>query len=322
MPTKIDIISGFLGAGKTTLIQKLLAESFSGQSTALIENEFGEIGIDGVLLKQTGMKVREINSGCICCTLAGSFDSALKEVLRKYRPDRIIIEPSGVGKLSGIVEACARFALREDAEIDAAVAVADALKYRMYSKNFGEFYNDQIRSAKAVVLSRTQSADPETLQAIVSDIRQQNATAAVVTTPWDQLTGNAILAAARQGASPLLKHGAAAKAEHHHCGHGGHKHECRCGHDADEVFEVWSVQTPKVFRLDELDRLAAQLESTAFGTVLRAKGIVPAENGGWHQFDYTPGEWKKNEISAEYTGRLCVIGEKLDRNKLASLFGV
>lgn len=324
MLTKIDIISGFLGAGKTTLIKKLLSESYAGKSTALIENEFGEIGIDGVLLQQSGMQVREINSGCICCTMAGDFNSALKDVLRKYQPERIVIEPSGVAKLSDTVETCARFAMRENVEIDAVIAVADVTKYRMYSKNFGEFYNNQIQNAKAVVLSRTQTASPEILEAAVKGIREQNPGAAIITTPWEQLAGNAIFSAAERGAAPLLLRSDVLREEdHHHCSHNceahGHHHE---GHSADEVFEVYSVQTPKKFHAEKLDALLQKLEEPSYGTVLRAKGIVETKDGSWLQFDYVPGEQNKSAISAEYTGRLCVIGKELNRDRLAALFGI
>ena len=315
MQTKIDIISGFLGAGKTTLIQKLLKESFAGQKTVLIENEFGEIGIDGGILKQTGVQVREINSGCICCTLVGDFSAALKEVIQQYRPERILIEPSGVGKLSDVIKVCAKIGLREDIEVNLCAAVADATKYRMYSKNFGEFFNDQIEHAKAVILSRTQKLDAEKLAAVVDEIRGRNPLAAVVTTPWDSLTGDGILTAAESGAAPLLDPGdLAGETEEHGHGHDHHHHS------ADEAFDVWSVQTPKAFQPNEIETLLEKLPQC--GTVLRAKGIAALTDGSWLQFDYVPEEIAARGTAPDFTGRLCVIGSNLDKNALADLFGV
>ncbi len=317
MQTKIDIVSGFLGAGKTTLIKKLLAESLTGQKVVLIENEFGEIGIDGGILKQSGIQIREINSGCICCTLVGDFNAALKDVLRQYQPERILIEPSGVGKLSDVIKACAKIALKTEVELNLCVTVADATKYRMYSRNFGEFFNNQIDNADTVILSRTQKLDSDKLAAVVKDIHDRNPDAAVITTPWESLSGDTILAAAK--ASPLLnradltEHEEENNHEHEHHDHGHH-------HRADEAFDVWSVQTPKQFQKDEITAILEKLPQ--YGTVLRAKGIVALTDGGWLQFDYVPEEIGSREIAPDFTGRLCVIGSELNKAGLSALFGV
>lgn len=321
MGTKIDIISGFLGAGKTTLIQKLLSESLLGQKVVLIENEFGEIGIDGGILKQAGIQIREINSGCICCTLVGDFNAALKEVIRQYHPERILIEPSGVGKLSDVIKACAEIALKEDIEVNLCVTVADATKYRMYSKNFGEFFNNQIEHAKTVILSRTQKTNAEKLAAVVNEIQQRNPDAAIITTPWDELSGDKILAVAESGASPLLNRTDLSHDEHecHHEHDHEHQH-CNHHHSADEAFDVWSVQTPKIFQKNEIETLLKKLPD--YGTVLRAKGIVPLTDCSWLQFDFVPDEISSREIEPDFSGRLCVIGKDLDKPGLAVLFGI
>ncbi|QAT50527.1 GTP-binding protein [Caproiciproducens sp. NJN-50] len=311
MDTQIGIISGFLGAGKTTLIRKLLKEALSDEKIVLIENEFGEIGIDGTILKQSGIRVREINSGCICCTLAGDFHAALKDVVRKYRPERILIEPSGVGKLSDILPVCRKTALREQGRIDLCVTVVDAQKYRMYAKNFSEFFLDQIDHAETILFSRTQNADPEELSDIAREIKGRNERAAVITTPWDQLSGAEILSVAEKGAKALISREdfESAEEEHHH-------HH----HDADEAFQVWSRETPKVFDRDRLREAMKKLPQC--GEVLRAKGILPVRDGRWVQFDYVPEESGFQEAKPEFTGRLCVIGKGLDRRGLAALFQV
>lgn len=319
MQTKIDIISGFLGAGKTTLIKKFLAESLAGQKVVLIENEFGEIGIDGGILKQSGIQIREINSGCICCTLVGDFDAALKDVIRQYQPERILIEPSGVGKLSDVIKACAKISLKEDIEINLCVTVADATKYRMYSRNFGEFFNNQIENANTVILSRTQKMDSDKLAAVVKDIHERNAHAAVITTPWEELTGDKILAAAKTGASPLLSKVDLLHDDDDHDHEHEHDHDHH-HHSADEAFDVWSVQTPKVFQTDEIEMLLKKLPQ--YGSVLRAKGIVALADESWLQFDYVPEEISSRGIAPDFTGRLCVIGKDLNKTGLTELFGV
>nr|WP_319487319.1 GTP-binding protein [uncultured Caproiciproducens sp.] len=317
MQTKIDIISGFLGAGKTTLIQKLLSESLKGQKVVLIENEFGEIGIDGGILKQTGIQIREINSGCICCTLVGDFGAALSEVIGQYHPERILIEPSGVGKLSDVIKACQKVGLKEDIEVNLCIDVADATKYHMYSKNFGEFFNNQIEHAKTVVLSRTQKMDAEKLAAVVKEIQRHNPNAEIITTPWQELSGDKILSVAENSAAPLLNQDELYEHEYEY--EHEHKHE-HCHHNADEEFAVWSVQTPKVFRKDEIETLLEKLPD--YGTVLRAKGIVPLAGGSWLQFDFVPDEVSSRNIEPDFSGRLCVIGKDLDKAGLAILFGV
>jgi G3E family GTPase len=316
MQTKIDIISGFLGAGKTTLIKKLLEESFAGQKIVLIENEFGEIGIDGGILKQTGVQIREINSGCICCTLIGDFDTALKEVIQQYHPERIVIEPSGVGKLSDVIKVCAKIALKEEADVNLCVTVADATKYRMYSKNFGEFFNNQIENAKTLILSRTQKMDADKLSAVVKDIQHRNSSAAVITTPWDELSGNSILSVAEKGAKLLLNPQDLSCEDHDH--EHGIEHDHHHHHSGKEAFDVWSVQTPKVFEPNEIESILKKLPQS----VLRAKGIVTLSDGSWLQFDFVPEEISSRAIAPDFTGRLCVIGKELDQAGLIGLFGV
>lgn len=310
MNTKIGVISGFLGAGKTTLIRKLLRETLSSEKVVLIENEFGEIGIDGTILKQAGIQVREINSGCICCTLAGDFHSALKDVMRKYRPDRILIEPSGVGKLSDILSVCRKIALRESGRVTMSVTIVDARKYSMYSKNFAEFFFDQIDNAGTILLSRTQNIGTEALSKTVRDIRQRNEKAAVITTPWDLLSGDQLLATAEQENRMLLSKEEFEQAEEEH-----HHH-----HDADQVFQVWSLETPRIFSRDELREMLKNLPN--YGEVLRAKGILPVGDKAWAQFDYVPEEINLEEAQPDFTGRICVIGKDLNRAGLAELFQV
>ena len=380
---KVDIFSGFLGAGKTTLIKKLIKEVFAGQQIVLIENEFGEIGIDGGFLRDAGINITEMNSGCICCSLVGDFGKALKKVADEYHPDRIIIEPSGVGKLSDVRRAVEDASKEAGLEINALVTVADASKIKMYMKNFGEFYNNQIENAGAVILSRTQKLSQEK-----ELIREKNPKAVVITTPWDDITGGQILKAI-EGTDSLAKElmeeaehhhhhhdeecGCGHDHEHHHhdhdeecgCGHDheehdhehhhGHDEECGCGHDheehdhehhhhydengvcscghhhdedghhhhhhADEVFTSWGRETPRKYTKDELEQILKTLsDSEEFGIVLRAKGMLPDTEGTWLHFDLVPGEYEIRNGSADYTGRLCVIGSKLDEAKLEKLF--
>ena len=406
--TKVDIISGFLGAGKTTLIKKLIAEVFAGQKIVLIENEFGEIGIDGGFLKDAGINITEMNSGCICCSLVGDFGKALKEVTEKFSPDRIIIEPSGVGKLSDVRKAVEDAAEEAGLVLNALTTVADASKIRMYMKNFGEFYNNQIESAATVILSRTQKLSEEKQLKAAEMIREKNPNAVIITTPWDDLTGAQIIDA-MEGTDILEKmlleetkeaqehhhdhdeecgcghehhhdheecghehhhDHEECEHEHHHdhdeecgCGHDhhhdheecehehhhdheecGHEHhhdhedcehehhhdhgECGCGHDhhhhhhhADEVFTSWGKETPRKYTDEEVEEILKALsESEEYGIVLRAKGMLPCPDGTWVHFDMVPGEYEIRKGSADYTGRLCVIGSKLQEEKLAELF--
>ena len=392
--TKIDIISGFLGAGKTTLIKKLLEEGFQGEKVVLIENEFGEIGIDGGFLKDAGVEITEMNSGCICCSLVGDFETSLKEVLDKFTPDRIIIEPSGVGKLSDVITAVKGVLEEGRTELNSLVAVADGTKCKMYMKNFGEFFNNQIESAKTIILSRTQKMDQKKLDACIAQIKEHNEKASIITTPWDDITGKQILDTMEQKnslAEELLKeeevcpscghvhehhhdhddheccghdhehhhdhddheccghdhehhHGhddhecCGHDHEHHHdhddhecCGHDHHHdhngHEC-CGHDhhhhhADEVFTSWGVETAHKFEEDAVKAALEKLSNTEeYGIILRAKGMLPKEDGTWIYFDLVPGEYEMRQGNPEYTGRLCVIGTKLDETGLQQLFGI
>lgn len=319
MPTKLDILSGFLGAGKTTLIKKLLKESLVGEKVVIIENEFGEIGIDGGILKQTGVQIREISSGCICCSLMGDFETALKDVMRQYQPERVLIEPSGVGKLSDVLRICNEVISKTDAVVNMCIAVVDAIKFQMYSRNFAEFYNDQIEHAKTILLSRTQKTEPEKLMAIVKEIQHRNPNASIITTPWEKLSGDRILEVAQRADSSLLN-SQTAEAEHHeHCC--GHSHEhSHASHEAGESFDVWSIQIPKLFRKSELANILNELPK--FGTVLRAKGIIAIEDGSWLQFDFVPEEISIRAVEPDFTGRLCVIGKDLNKSGLVGLFGV
>ncbi len=437
--TKVDIISGFLGAGKTTLIKKLIQEVFAGQKIVLIENEFGEIGIDGGFLKDAGINITEMNSGCICCSLVGDFGKALKEVTEQFAPDRIIIEPSGVGKLSDVRKAVENVAEEAGLAVNALTTVADASKIRMYMKNFGEFYNDQIASAATIILSRTQKLSEEKQLKAAEMIREKNPTAVIITTPWDDLNGGQILQAMEETdtlAKMLMKeahehqekhhhehgeacgcghgheeehhhhehgeacgcgheehhhhehgeacgcgheehhhhheHGEACEEEHHHhehgeacgcgheehhhhehgeacgCGHEEHHHHhehgeacgcgheehhyhehgeaCGCGHDhhhhhADEVFTSWGRETPRTYDREEIEQILKTLsESEEYGIVLRAKGMLPCSDGSWIHFDFVPGEYEIRTGSADYTGRICVIGSGMDEHKLEKLF--
>lgn len=408
MATKVDIISGFLGAGKTTLIKKLIADVFAGHQIVLIENEFGEIGIDGGFLKEAGINITEMNSGCICCSLVGDFGTALKEVAEKYHPERIIIEPSGVGKLSDVEKAVINVAKEADLEIATKTAVVDAKKAKIYMKNFGEFFNDQVETARTIVLSRTQDVTEDKLEAVLTMMKEKNFEASIITTPWDDIDGHTIMNA-MENSKALEKelmsdvkehehehehdHDHEHEHEHHHehgpgctCGchdhdhdhehdhehehehehehhhehehdhdhdhhehshehehdhdhdHHDHEHEhgpdCTCGchdhdhhhhhHHADEVFTSWGVESAKKFEKSDLDDILEMLSSAAggYGIVLRAKGIVPSADGKWLHFDLTPDEYEIREGAADYTGRLCVIGSKLEEAKLKELFGV
>ena len=358
--TKIDIYSGFLGAGKTTLIKKMIAESYKGQKLVLIENEFGQIGIDGGFLQDAGINITEMNSGCICCSLVGDFGKALKEVIEKYDPDRIIIEPSGVGKLSDVIAAVNKVT-NEEVTLGYTVAVVDAGKVKVYMKNFGEFYNNQIETASTIILSRTDAILQQKLDNAVAMLREHNADATIITTPWDALTGAQIVEA-MEGKASLAAALAELEHEHHHhhhddghccCGH-DHDHEhhhehhhdhehhhhedghCCCGHDhghehhhdhehhhhADEVFTSWGVETAKKFTIADIEAALKKLDSREYGFVLRAKGIVAAQDGSWIHFDYVPGESNVRCGSADVTGKLCVIGSDLDEADIAELFGV
>ncbi len=342
--TKVDIISGFLGAGKTTLIKKLIKDVFAGQQIVLIENEFGEIGIDGGFLKDAGINITEMNSGCICCSLVGDFATALKKVVDEYHPSRIVIEPSGVGKLSDVERAVLDVAEEAGLEIATTTAVVDAKKAKVYMKNFGEFFNNQIETARCIVLSRTQDLTEDKLNETVKLVREKNHEAALITTPWDDIDGSVIFGAMSD--AKALEHELELEHEHHHHHDHDHDHEdgeCCCGHhhdhdhdhdhehhhhhhhdhDADEVFTSWGVETPKKFTKDELAGILDKLANTEeFGQVLRAKGIVPSDDGKWLHFDLTPGETQIREGAADYTGRLCVIGAQIDEAALAGLFGV
>ena len=326
--TKIDIFSGFLGAGKTTLIRKLIQEAYAGQKVVLIENEFGEIGIDGGFLQEAGIQITEMNSGCICCSLVGDFGKALHQVIDEYAPDRILIEPSGVGKLSDVAAAVSKVT-SDTVRLGSSVTVADATKCRMYMKNFGEFYNNQIETAGTILLSRTDSISPEKLEQAVSLLREHNSRATIVTTPWDQLTGAQILETMEQ------QGGLAAELaelvheteehdhdhEHHHDHEHDHDHDHHHHHHADEVFTSWGVETAKKYTRDGIAAILDGLsDEEKYGIVLRAKGYVACEDGGWLHFDYVPGEPEIRTGPAAVTGRVCVIGSKLNEQAVAALF--
>ena len=344
--TKIDIFSGFLGAGKTTLIKKLIREAYAGQKLVLIENEFGEIGIDGGFLKDAGIQITEMNSGCICCSLVGDFREALKKVIDQFAPDRILIEPSGVGKLSDVTRAVAAVADERDVKLNCFATVADVNKVKMYMKNFGEFYNDQVSHANAIVLSRTGTAGEQKVADAVALLRTVNPDAVIITTDWQQLSGAQILAAIEEGqdfvakllAQTLAEHDHEHEHEHEHehdhdehceCGHDHEHHHdhddhCGCGHDhhhhhADEVFASFGRETTRKFTADEVKAALAALDTGKYGTILRAKGILPGE-GEWIHFDYVPGEADVRTGSADVTGRLCVIGAKLNEPALELIF--
>lgn len=343
--TKIDIFSGFLGAGKTTLIKKLIKESFAGQKVVLIENEFGEIGIDGGFLKESGIQINELNAGCICCSLVGDFRAALQQVVEQYHPDRIVIEPSGVGKLSDVTRAVEGVAEHLDVQLSSFVTVADVNKVKMYMKNFGEFYDDQISHASCIILSRTQNATEEKIAAAVAMLREKNPTATIVTTAWDALTGEQILKAMSTKddfKAELIAMAAKANEEHAHedeeeehehhhhhdhdddhdehccCGHHHHHHH---GHDADEVFTSWGVETARKFSKADIEHALTELDTGNYGMILRSKGIVDGGADGWLEFDYVPGEWEVRARGADVGGKLVVIGSKLDEKAIAALFG-
>ena len=396
--TKIDIYSGFLGAGKTTLIKKMIQEGYQGQKLVLIENEFGEIGIDGGFLQDAGINITEMNSGCICCSLVGDFGKALEKVIAEYHPDRIIIEPSGVGKLSDVIGAVNKVT-GPDVTLGYTVAVVDAGKVKVYTKNFGEFYNNQVETASTIILSRTDAVPQAKLDAAVELLRERNQVATIITTPWGQLTGEQLISAMEGKASLAAElarleterlneeehhhhhhDGEEEEHEHHHhhheddeecgchhhhhdhdeeCGHHHHEegeehhhhhdeeccchdhhheehehhHEhdenCTCGchdhhhhHHADEVFTSWGVETARKFEKQTIENALKALDSGDYGMVLRAKGILPTVDGSWIHFDYVPEETNIRTGSADVTGKLCVIGSKLDEQGIAQLFGV
>ena len=382
--TRIDIISGFLGAGKTTLIKKLLGDALKGQQVVLIENEFGEIGIDGGFLKDAGIEIREMNSGCICCSLVGDFGVALKDVITKYHPDRIIIEPSGVGKLSDVIKAVDGVEKEAGVALNSATTVVDVMKCKMYLRNFGEFFENQVKSAGTIILSRTDKADTEKVEAAVKMLRELNPEAHIITTPVEVLGGKKVLDTMEGAIINLAQvegeehhhhhhdhdecccgHDHDEEHEHHHhdhdgeccCGHDhdeehehhhhdhddecccGHDHdhehhhhhddECGCGHDhhhhhhADEVFTSWGQETVKTFTKEQIEGILKKLsEDTAYGMVLRAKGMVAGADGQWIYFDMVPEEYEVRDGAPEFTGRICVIGSKLAEDKLAELFGL
>ena len=378
--TKIDIVSGFLGAGKTTLIKKLLKEALAGTKVVLIENEFGEIGVDGGFLKEAGIEIKEMNSGCICCSLVGDFGTSLNEVLDTYSPERIMIEPSGVGKLSDVMKAVQDAMADREVELNSAVAVVDACKCKMYIKNFGEFFVNQIEHAGTIILSRTDKISEEKLAACVSMIREHNEKATIITTPWNELEGKDILETiegAKDLEAELMQEVMAhhEEHEHHHHDYDHHDHEhhdhdhdhhdheyhdhdhdhhdhehhdhdhdhhdhehhhdhgpdCTCGchdhdheghhHHADEVFTSWGLETPAVYTKEEIEHILGELDKDeVYGMVLRAKGMVPAADGGWIYFDYVPEESNVRSGKPDVTGKFCVIGSKLKEEKLAELF--
>ncbi|MGN0727823.1 MAG: CobW family GTP-binding protein [Anaerovoracaceae bacterium] len=341
--TKVDIFSGFLGAGKTTLIKKLIEEAYKGEKVVLIENEFGEIGIDGGFLKDAGVEINEMNSGCICCSLVGDFGKALEKVLDQFHPDRILIEPSGVGKLSDIIQAVENLDL-EDVKLNGFTTVVDAKKAKIYMKNFGEFYNNQVEHASSIILSHTKGMDEEKLEKVVKLLREHNDHAVIITTDWDALDGKQILAAMErrdtiEEALHLLEeeHEHDHEHEHHHDHDHEHHHDhdhdhddhCCCGHDhdheghhhADEVFDSIGIETTKKFTMERIGEMLSALDDQKeYGFVLRAKGIVEGEDGKWIHFDYVPGEEDVRTGSAEVTGRLCVIGTDIDEDKIRKLF--
>ncbi len=340
--TKIEIISGFLGAGKTTLIKKMLKEVFAGEKIVLIENEFGEIGIDGGFLKEAGVQITEMNSGCICCSLVGDFGTALKEVIETYAPDRILIEPSGVGKLSDVTKAVQGVAAHEPVELNSSVTVVDGQKCRMYMKNFGEFFNNQVEHAGTIVISRTQKMTEEKLEACVKMLKEKNPKASIITTPWEELKGEQILSA-MQHQDLILKEELEAHLHEHHEHEHTHPDDCTCGchehhhdhdhehhhdhahdhhhHHADEIFTSWGQETPHKYSEEELHKILSALsDDDDCGIILRAKGIVPCIDGTWLHFDMVPEEYEIRRGEADYTGRLCVIGSHLNEEELSKLF--
>lgn len=325
--TKVDIISGFLGAGKTTFIKLLIENVFAGEKLVLIENEFGEIGIDGGFLKDAGIEITEMNSGCICCTLVGDFSKALRKVIEEYHPDRVLIEPSGVGKLSDVSKAIEHVKKEADIEIEGRITIVDGKKAKLYLKNFGEFFKDQVAYANTIVVSRTQMMEDHSIEECVKMLREENKEASIISTSWDKLSKEAIEHALspdtqlegifEEEKCPVCSH------EHHHegacgCGHEHHHHH---HHHADEIFTSWGQETAHKYTEEELDFLLKALSETeGYGTILRAKGIVELENGSWKQFDLVPQEYEVRESAADYTGRLCVIGTDLKEDELTKLF--
>ncbi|MCI6855209.1 MAG: GTP-binding protein [Firmicutes bacterium] len=347
--TKVDIFSGFLGAGKTTLIKKLIEEAYKGEQVVLIENEFGEIGIDGGFLKDAGVEINEMNSGCICCSLVGDFGKALEKVLDQFHPDRILIEPSGVGKLSDIIQAVEDLNL-DHVKLNGFTTIVDAKKAKIYMKNFGEFYNNQVEHASSIILSHTAGMDEEKLEKVVKLLREHNEHAVIITTDWDDLDGKQILAAMerRDTIEEALHHLEEEHEHEHHHHHDHHDHEehehhhdhdhdhdhddhCCCGHDhdheghhhADEVFDSIGIETAKKFTMEKIREVLEAIEDqNEYGFVLRAKGIVAGEDGQWIHFDYVPGEPDVRNGSAEVTGRICVIGTDIDEGKIRTLFEI
>ena len=336
--TKIDIISGFLGAGKTTFIKKMIDEAFTGEKIVLIENEFGEVGIDGGFLKDAGIQITEMNSGCICCSLVGDFGKNLNEVITKYHPDRILIEPSGVGKLSDVMKSVIDIEKEQDVKLNALVTVVNALKASKQMKAFGEFFNNQIEYATTVILSRSQNATPEQLEFCVNKIQELNPKAAIITTDWAKLSGEQILKVMEGQDNLEMKalaeaHHAKEEAEHEHehhhhdgecsCGCGHHHHDHEGHHHADEVFTSWGKETIHTYTKDEVSAILKTLEEDgSYGNVLRAKGMVAGADGEWIYFDMVPEEHEVRTGAPEYTGRICVIGAELNEDKLAELFKV
>lgn len=321
MRVKVDIFSGFLGAGKTMLIKKLISENLNNESIAIIENEFGEVGIDGTILRKSNIEVKEINAGCICCTIAGDFKKAILEVINKFNTKRIIIEPSGVGKLSEILNVCKDKELKDKIEINMIITVVDVLKYDMYISNFAEFYSNQIINAKTIMLSRTQKASSNIIEKVTTAIRKLNNKANIITTPWDKLSAERIIAAAEQnlknsleGEVNLLKKSMS---------NSSFQLKTRTNnHYANEVFETWGVETPKRFCKLSLENILNRLrDSKLYGTVLRAKGIIQTGEEEWMQFDYVPEEIQMKNTKPDYSGRLCIIGSNLNRNNIKNLFG-
>ena len=347
--TKIDIISGFLGAGKTTYIKKMLEEAYKGEKVVLIENEFGEVGIDGGFLKDAGITISEMNSGCICCSLVGDFDKNLHEVLEKFSPDRILIEPSGVGKLSDVMTSVIKLEETADVKLCGLVTVVNALKASKQMKAFGEFFNNQIEFATTVVLSRSQTATEDQLEFCVKQIQKLNPKAAIITTPWDEITGEKLLSVmeGQDNLASEMKHLAEEaheheeeEHEHHHHDHDHEEHEhhhhdhgenCTCGchdhdhhhhHHADEVFDTWGIETPHKFEKSVIEKaMKAFANTNDYGTVLRSKGMVESVEGGWIYFDFVDGEYELRSGEPDYTGRLVVIGADIDEHKLEELFG-
>jgi G3E family GTPase len=326
MATKIDIISGFLGAGKTTLIKKLLDEELQHEKVAIVENEFGQIGIDGKLFKGHNVKVEEINSGCICCTLQGDFNSALKNIIKEYQPERIIVEPSGVGKLSDIRQICLNPRFQCPTAINIVVAVVDATKFDMYLKNFGEFFRDQVEHAKTIVLSRTQSLPADRLESVVQKLHAINSSASIVTTPWQQISARSIISLA-EGNRTLNRELSEMQAEcEGHADNHNHEHQdgiCHCHHhSADEVFESWGTETARHYSAEEISEILKELRTEKYGLVVRSKGILPSFSEDWIQFDFVSGEISIKPAAPDYSGRLCVIGKDINAQKLSELFKI